>query len=193
VESTLGKDAFSWGDFMRNILGALALTAAMASQASAATISGETNAIAGQTYTYLYSPDAPSLIPGYLSYTMDIAVNDTGNPADNIWFSFAGPVYPASNQFSFDWVFNVTGPVVLNVQSVLATFFGTEFQFPEGTEFFEKEDGTLFRGQNSDTIPLKVSVTSVVPIGGTLPLMLTALGLMGWAARRRARQGALPA
>lgn len=178
---------------MRKILGALALTAAMASQASAATISGETNAIAGQTYTYIYSPDTPSLIPGYLSYTMDIAVNSSSNPSTDVWFSFAGPVYPASNEFSFDWVFDVTGPVVLNVRSVLATFFASDFQFPEDTQFFVKEDGTLFRGQNSDPIPLKVSVTSVVPIGGTLPLMLSALALMGWAARWRGKDGALPA
>ena len=195
VEDHLWAETFSVGDFMRKILGALAISATLASPAMAATISGEINPIAGQTYTYLYSPDAPPLIPGFVSFTMDIEVQEVGDPGGVEWFSFAGPAatYPASNEFAFDWIFDVTGPAVLSVRSVLTTFFGTEFSFPEGTEFFEKEDGTLFSGRNYDPIPLTVSVTSVVPIGGTLPLMLSALGLMGWAALRRARQGALPA
>lgn len=177
---------------MRKILGAFALAAVMASQAGAATISGETNPIVGQTYTYIYSPDTPSLTPGYSSYELNVAVNDLSDAAADVWFTFGGPTYPASNSFSFDWVFNVTGPAVLSVQSVLVTFFQTGFQFPEGVEFFVKEDGTLFRGQNSEAVTLTANV-SVVPIGGTLPLMLSALGLIGWAARRRAKSGALPA
>ena len=178
---------------MRNILGAFALAAVMASQAGAATISGETNPIVGQTYTYIYSPDAPSLTPGYTSYTMTIIVDDLSDAAGDVRFSFDGPSYPESNSFSFDWVFNVTGPTVLSVRSVIATFFGTAFEFPEGVQFFRKpENGILFRVQNIDEITLATNV-SVVPIGGTLPLMLSALGLMGWAARRRAKSGALPA
>jgi hypothetical protein len=34
---------------------------------------------------------------------------------------------------------------------------------------------------------------SVVPIGGTLPLLLSALGALGWVARRRSKAAALPA
>ena len=178
---------------MRNILGAFALAAVMASQAGAATISGETNPIVGQTYTYIYSPDTPSLVPGYSSYELNVAVNNLSDAAGDVWFAFGGPTYPASNQFSFDWVFDVAGPAVLSVRSVLVTFFETGFVFPEGVQFFVKpEDGTIFRGQNSEAVTLTANV-SVVPIGGTLPLMLSALGLIGWAARRRAKSGALPA
>lgn len=178
---------------MRNILGAFALAAVMASQAGAATISGETNPIVGQTYTYIYSPDTPSLTPGYTNYALTIFVDDPNDASGDVGFSFEGPTYPESNTFSFDWVFNATGPAVLNVESAIVTFFENGFQFPEGVQFSTKPDGiTLFRFQNIEGITLMANV-SVVPIGGTLPLLLSALGLIGWAARRRTKQGALPA
>jgi|GEM_PF-6601347 len=175
---------------MRKYLMALAATALLASQAAAATISGPTTVNAGQTYTYIYSPDMPYLTPGYLSYEVNMAVNDTGNPADDVWSTYAGTTYPASNQFSFDWVFDATGPATLTVYSVIVTFFGNEFVFTDELPFWVKEDGTIFRGENIDAVSMKISV---VPIGGTLPLLLSALGALGWMARRRKAEAALPA
>lgn len=183
---------------MRKYLMALAATALLASQAAAATISGPTTVEAGVTYTYTYQPDTPvSLLEGYTLYTMYIEVN--GNPsAGGTGFNYYGSVYPVDNSFTFDWVFDTTGPAVLSISSVLVSYINATIQLGDG--FFDVIKGESARfevfntGRNEDGggPPLELKV-SVVPIGGTLPLLLSALGALGWVARRRKAQAALPA
>ena len=180
---------------MRKYLMALAATALLASQAAAATISGPTTVEAGATYTYTYQPDTPvSLLEGYTLYTMYIEVN--GNPATS--FNYYGSVYPADNSFTFDWVFDTTGPAVLSISSVLVSYVNASILLGDG--FFDVIKGELTRfevfntGRDEDGggPPLELKV-SVVPIGGTLPLLLAALAAFGWVARRRKAEAALPA
>lgn len=170
---------------MRNILGAFAFSAVMASQAGAATISGPTTVVAGETYSFIYDTGPVNLIENYDVFVLKLLVNDTG------YFEFFGPEYPTNNQFSFNWVFPNTGPAVLSAQSFLESYVvATATLGEDGFVSVFKPDGT--RGEFSDMRAADFQV-SVVPIGGTLPLMLSALGLVGWAARRRTKRGGLPA
>lgn len=185
---------------MRNILGAFALAAVMASQAGAATISGPTMVQAGVSYNYTYQTDVPAqVLPGYTLFTMWLQINGgdpaTGGGVVNYW----GTTYTDGDTFSFDWVFPTTGPANLTIRSVLATYidatveqFDGYFAVIEGPNKVSQtfNSGFAFEGGGGPPASLEISV---VPIGGTLPLMLSALGLIGWAARRRAKQGALPA
>lgn len=170
---------------MRKILGAFALTAVMASQASAATIIGPTTVVAGQSYSFIFDTGPVDLIDNYDVFMLRLGVNDTG------YFEFFGPVYPPNNQFTFNWIFPTTGPAVLSAQGFLDSYVNAEIGVGEdGFLFVTKPEGTRAEVIFAQAKDFQVSV---VPIGGTLPLMLSALGLIGWAARRRAKQGALPA
>lgn len=170
---------------MRNILGAFALAAVMASQAGAATISGPTTVVAGQTYSYIYDTGPVDLIENYEVYVLTLLVNGSG------YFEFFGSEFPTNNQFTFDWIFPNTGPAVLSAESFLQSYVGATVTPGEnGFVSIFKPDGWQAEVIFTEASNFKVSV---VPIGGTLPLMLSALGLMGWAARRRTKHGALPA
>lgn len=178
---------------MRKYLMALAATALLASQAGAATITGPTTVVAGQSYTYTYTPNAPAdLLPNYTYFTMHLKVNGGDEVPGGKGFNSDGSDYLDGMTFSFDWIFTTPGPAVLSVQSVLVTYLST-LVYVDG-EVINKPDfrvfnsGFAFDGEEPETLRI-----SVVPIGGTLPLLLSALGAFGWAARRRKAQAALPA
>ncbi len=179
---------------MQKTLWAFAATVLFASQAGAATVTGPTSVIAGQTYTYTYQPDTPVvLLEGYTLYTMLLEVNGGYEVPGGASLNSYGTLYPASNNFTFDWAFPATGPAILSVRSVLVSYINATVNV--FSDYFEvvKPENVFYEVHNSAAVDLRVSAIPVVPIGGTLPLMLSALGLMGWAARRRAKQNALPA
>ena len=178
---------------------AFAATALLASQVQAATISGPTTVEAGIPYVYTYQPSEPNeILDVYDFYVLRLNVTDSTSP-DVGYFAFTGGeggLYDPTATYSFFWTFNTTGPVVLSVISWFDTFSGPgvalaydEFG-PFGRLLFEDGSGKAAASAFSERVALQISV---VPIGGTLPLLVSALGLMGWAARRRAQKAALPA
>lgn len=185
---------------MQKALCAMAAAVLFASQAGAATITGPTTVQAGVSYTYQYQTDAPAdLLPGYTLYTMYLEINGgiaaSGGGIENYW----GTTYTDGDIFSFNWVFPVTGPASLTIRSVLATYIDATileiddyFEVVEGPNKIAETFNSGFAFDGDDRLPATLQI-SVVPIGGTLPLMLSALGIFGWAARRRAKQNALPA
>lgn len=169
---------------MQKALGAMVAAVLFASQAGAATVTGPTTVTAGQTYTYIYDPGPVDLIEGYQFYVLRVRVNDDG------YFERAGTTYPEDSKFMFNWVFDTTGPAFLNVSSYLESYVGAVLTGTFDRPIVFKPVGWMADVAESQADKLQISV---VPIGGTLPLMLSALGLMGWAARRRSKQNALPA
>lgn len=185
---------------MRKYLMALAATALLASQAGAATISGPTTVTAGVVNTYTYQTDVPAdVLPGHTLYTMWLEING-GNPATGGGVeNYYGATYVDGTTFSFDWVFPTTGPASLTIRSVLATYIGATveqfdgyFSVVEGPNKVAVTFNSGFEFEGGGGPPATLQI-SVVPIGGTLPLLLSALGALGWVARRRSKAAALPA
>ena len=174
---------------MRKILAAAAVAMALIGQAQAATVTGPTDVTAGTPYSYTYNPDPTAILAGYDLYAMNLTVSDSFDPGNVQVFSFFGSVLPSPRNFLFNWVFPATGTGVLTVTGVLETYFGATLGKDEGGfTFVIKPEGTPFIVSNIEPASLTVNSTPVVPIGGTLPLLLTAFGLAGWVARRRARE-----
>ena len=155
------------------------------SQVQAAIITGPSSVVAGQTYTYTYDTGPVDLLDGYDFFILNLNVSDGVNTEYVGRFGFP---FPTNNLFTFDWVFDITGPAFLTVTGTLESYAGAVVTFPDG--FIN-----IFKGPNArfEVINLGPDKLSVVPIGGTLPLLLTALGIAGWVARRRATTSALPA
>ena len=181
---------------MRKYLMALAATALLASQAGAATISGPTTVTAGVVNTYTYTPNMPvELLEGSTFYTMFLEINGGWEYAPTgASLNYSGSEFPPTGQFSFDWVFNETGPAVLSISSVLVSYLtnpslvGENQPKPLHVIFNSGRGPASWEGGP----PVELQI-SVVPIGGTLPLLLSALGALGWVARRRSKAAALPA
>ena len=173
---------------------AFAATALLASQVEAATISGPTTVQAGVPYVYSYQPSTPDeILDVYDFYILNINVYDSTRPGfESYAFSGGNGVqYDPTATYSFSWTFNTAGSAVLSVISWFNTFSGAILSADEfGPIAIPGEGGKDARIAFSKEVALQISV---VPIGGTLPLLVSALGLMGWAARRRAQKAALPA
>jgi hypothetical protein len=175
---------------MNKILG-IALTAAvLAGQATAATIDGPGEVIVGQSYELFFNSGPVDLINKANLFYMTLKLPDGRSVLSG------GSEYPANNLFSFNWVFKSTGETTLDVIAELRSYSGVIFEqatnYPIGTlipinlntspsRTTSLEASRIFRVREAQEI-------SVVPIGGTLPLMLSALGVMGWVARRRRAQ-----
>lgn len=173
---------------MRKVLGTLAALALMGSQAGAAIITGPTSVLAGQSYTYTYDTGPVELLDGYDFFILNLLVNDGVNGDYIGRFGFP---FPMDNLFTFDWTFSVTGPAVLSITSYLESYADATITYsPDGFPSIFKTEGVTRVGLIEDSARLGVSV---VPIGGTLPLLLTALGVAGLVARRRAAKEAVPA
>ena len=167
---------------------AFAATALLASQVQAATISGPTTVQAGQTYTYTYVPDEPTeILEGYEFFVFRLRV--TG-PNGTSGFDFSGSDHTTVPSYQFNWIFDTTGSAILSAISYLETYKNADLIQGEFGPEVIKPEGWESRSAFSERVALQISV---VPIGGTLPLLVSALGLMGWAARRRAQKAALPA
>lgn len=190
---------------MRKYLMALAATTLLASQAGAATIEGPTTVTAGEVNTYTYVPDLPvELVEGYTFYTMFLEINDGWeNAPTGASLNFFGFEFPEDGAFSFDWVFTESGPFVMSISSVLVSYVNpTLIEDEDGNLSVDETNKPLFsifntgrgarleEGGFDDRVSLQISV---VPIGSTLPLLLSALGALGWVARRRSKAAALPA
>lgn len=109
----------------------------------------------------------------------------------------------ASNKtFTFNWIWGEAGPATLTFTGYLERYknaygnFGnlpgtTEpellgLKFTDNTSIFERTDFGPITWSNAPA-----ASPTAVPIGGTLPLMLSALGLGAWMMRRRAKRVAL--
>lgn len=173
---------------MRKVFGTLAALALMGSQAEAAIITGPTSVVAGQSYTYTYDTGPVDLLDGYDFFILNLLVSDGVN--DDYFGRFGFP-FPTNNLFTFNWTFSVTGPAFLSVRSTLESYAGAEITpNPGGVPSIFKDDDTRVELIEFGPDGLQVSV---VPIGGTLPMLLTALGVAGLVARRRAAKEAVPA
>lgn len=177
---------------MNKIWGMFVVVMMMATQAGAATISGLGQSVQveqGKVYTLFFDTGPVELVPNANLYIMRLtlptgALNPTGG----------GLPYPIDNRFKFDWVFDSLGSTTLNVSAVLASYAnvpldeissGTWLSFPN--LFLLPSKSQSFSASRTFEV-VAAGQIPVVPIGGTLPLMLSALGLMGWfAGRRRAR------
>jgi hypothetical protein len=102
--------------------------------------------------------------------------------------------------FSFNWVFDTTGPI-RHVHQQCAGDLCEPTLIEDGDGFFFVDETKKavalpvqlrLRGEGGGGPPVTLQI-SVVPIGGTLPLLLSALGALGWVARRRSKAAALPA
>ena len=179
---------------MRNVFGALVAVFLFATQSGAATLepsyvatlTGPTSVIVGQSNTYTVNIGVVPVQPNYTLYALRLNVNGE-------FFSSFGTTLPENISITFNRIFETTGTSVLNVFALVQTYVNATFDPTEEFPDIKKPEGTLFENIRVDPNALEVTVTAVVPIGGTLPLMLSALGLIGWAARRRGKQGALPA
>lgn len=172
---------------------AFAATALLASQVQAATINAPAMPLqAGVPYTFTYTPDSPTeILDTYDFYILRLTVTDSTRPGEEASFGFSGTIIDPNETFDFPWIFNSTGSAILSVVSWYNTYRGAELvQGPFGPIAIEGEGFKEARSSFSEAVSLRISV---VPIGGTLPLLVSALGLMGWAARRRAQKVALPA
>lgn len=182
---------------MGKLFGWIAAALLMGAQAQAAVITGPSPVVAGQSYTYTYDTGPVDLLPGYDFYILNLIVSDGVNEDYFGRFASADPLvsnspFPFSNPFTFDWVFSVTGPALLSVTGYLESYADATITYGvDGFPSIFKTEGVTRVGLiNLGTDGLQISV---VPIGGTLPLLLTAIGLVGWVARRRAAAGAVPA
>lgn len=175
---------------MRKYLMALAATALLASQAGAATITGPTTVQAGVAYTYTYQPNTPVvLIDGYTLYDMFLDIDDNNDGITEGRF-FYGTTYPENNSFSFQWIFNTAGLATLSIRSILTSHIGASVVQEDG--YFRIIKSTQYdmfasgwgpeEWQGGPPVTLQVSV---VPIAGTMPLLLSALAGLGWVMRRR--------
>ncbi|MEZ5753314.1 MAG: hypothetical protein R3D90_00655 [Paracoccaceae bacterium] len=157
-------------------------------------MTGPTDVTAGTPYLYTYNPDPTAILAGYDLYAMNLFVSDSFDPGNVQVFSFFGSVLPSPRDFDFSWVFPATGAGVLTVEGILETYFGATLGEDEGGfPVIIKPPGTPFFVSNIEPASLTVNSTPVVPIGGTLPLLLTAFGLAGWVARRRTQAEPLAA
>lgn len=174
---------------MRKLLGMLAAALLIGSQAQAAIITGPASVLAGQSYSYTYDTGPVDLLPGYNFFILNLNVSD-GITTE--YFGRFGFPFPENNLFSFNWIFDVTGPALLTATATLETYAGADIVYDPVSGFpsIFKDDDTRVGliGFGPDRLAV-----SVVPIGGTLPLLLTALGIAGWVARRRATAAAVAA
>jgi hypothetical protein len=182
---------------MNKMLGLLAAVMLMASQAGAATISGLGQTVTveqGKSYTFYFDTGPVALVENSNLFIMRLTLPN-GVVAER-----GGSSYPVDNRFAFDWVFGSLGSTTLNMSAILISYANVPIEeLASYTGALVNFPGLFGRTSKAESFTasrvfevVQAGQVSVVPIGGTLPLMATALGLFGWAARRRAKQSALP-
>lgn len=180
---------------MKNILRAVAVSLMLASGAQAAIVDGPTvAAYPALANTFVFKTGNTLYEPGdaFTVYKLGLTVSDSSTTKT---FSFLDALDPMNGVFAFQWVGGVAEKFTIKavLTSYTNSFIDRTFtagsetynlrQYPSGvfqvrTETFEIQAASL------------VAPPTAVPIGGTLPLMLSALGLGALALRMRAKRAA---
>lgn len=189
---TIPSGMVRWGPGMIKILGILATAAMLAAEAGAATIDGPGDVVVGQSSKLFFNSGPVDLIENGNLFYMTLRLPDGSSVMSG------GSEYPSDNLFGFDWVFKTTGETTLKVIAELRSYSGVVFEqatnYPNGTMMpinLDTAPSQSLRFEASRIFNVvEARDISVVPIGGTLPLMFSALALIGWVAGRRKRQTA---
>lgn len=203
---------------MIKIMRAVAAVMLLATGAQAATVDGawdsvtfeKTNSpVGGKSYYFTVTPGSLAAVPSqylsgpgaYSEMTLTLSGQGiTSAPLTSIGFGNVSS-YP----FTFQWAWKDTGPQTLTFQGTLKLYSNASpdygnmpgtgdsppplvgLQFPNGVPVFHQIDiGPITWLSAKAAVP----DTNAVPIGGTLPLMLSALGLGALVLRRQAQRAA---
>lgn len=172
----------------------LGLALVLATKAGAATVDPTQATITSTStagrYEYNFGKFDPVSINQYTAWELRLLLN--GNDIDrSIVGSIASDMQPSYASMLFDTkesAFTVTGVLTL-FKNAVATNPTTYQRFYFIIESYG-DSSTIFKREASfGTQPaqLRAAEAAVVPIGGTLPLMLTAIGLGGWLLRSRGK------
>ena len=178
---------------MKNILRAVAVSLMFASGAQAATLDGPTvtphptlsNWFVFKTGNTLYEPGDPFNV-----YTLELKVSDSTRTET---FSFLNDIDPADDAFAFRWLNGLVKN--FTIKAVLTSYTNSYIDrtFTAGSETWRLYQNGLFK-QRTETFEISAAALkaapTAMPIGGTLPLMLSALGLGALVMRRRAKRAA---
>ena len=191
---------------MRSLLAVCLSAIMMMGAAEAATIDGNFNVVAGVPETYTFSFD---LLPGEkfgsvksFSVNSVLQKNTTFSlgPTGKGQLSFASSFGTADKVMSVFAEINLitTGYFLRCADGAEGVYYGTCGSYMdvwnglENTsvvEFFALRTLSVMSEKTAPKEFLSAAepAATVVPIAGTLPLLLSGLGILGWAARRRAR------
>jgi hypothetical protein len=186
---------------MRSLLAVCLSAIMMMGAAEAATIDGNFNVVAGVPETYTFTVP---LLPGEEFDSAKLSVN--GGP----WsVPASSATQTGSVSLKFLHTFEALGKQSLTVSAYInyvafgsyeclgntaGCYVPNALQNPlqkRISEFFVIETASVFvassqKNLTSESEP-SLNRAAVVPIAGSLPLLLSGLGILGWAARRRAR------
>lgn len=194
---------------MKSIFFAIAML--FASQAGAATydatLSGPVQSGSNYRFTYsvgeiaefnpaIYNAWSLSFTVNGLKYSPIVGLTEGVNSPSNGVFGFFYSYYKPGQTITVDAV--IKGYVGANVSDNSTTsrqyytLLSTGDQTKMGTFTFNtiKYEPFGAAAPLQEQQQLRVAEAAVVPIGGTLPLMLTAIGLGGWMLRSRAKAAA---
>ncbi len=186
---------------MRSVLAVCLSAVMMMGAAEAATIGGNLNVVAGEPHTF--SLNVP-LFPGEEFYSAMLYINGGKGTAP-----LSNVIQQGSVTLNFLHTFVALGTQSLTVGAdIWYKAFGSyecvgvtagcnvpnslqNPNQPRYSEFFVIETASVFVAspqQNLTSVAEpSLNRAAVVPIAGSLPLLLSGLGILGWAARRRAR------
>lgn len=186
---------------MKNILRAVAVSLMFASGAQAATVepvAGDSDSFIFRTGNTAYTKPGdvdynPALPDPFTVFSLDLTISDSGRTEVR---SFIGGGDPMLNPILFDWVFSAGAARILTVSGFLRGYtnsFIDNNPYDVETMFISQfAGGYRVRDESIQSFTTNFSSASVapMPIGGTLPLMLSALGLGALVMRRRAKRAA---
>ena len=187
---------------MKNILRAVAVSLMFASGAQAATVepvAGDSDSFIFRTGNTAYTKPGdvdynPALPDPFTVFSLDLTISDSGRTEVR---SFIGGGDPMVQPFLFDWVFSAGAARILTVSGLLRGYTNSylrSLDYNPEVSFISQLPGKtpLMRDERIQSFTTDFSSASVapMPIGGTLPLMLSALGLGALVMRRRAKRAA---
>lgn len=199
-------------NILRAVLAAMLLVTGTHSGAQAATVDGPIDTLSltqvetpvvGTNYFFAFNvgtlpalpPDYPTGDDAYSRLFMTISGQGATTTTSSIVQGDA-----SNKTFTFNWIWGEAGPATLTFTGYLERYknavpiymrVGQQevlggLSFTDNTSIFERTDFGPITWSNAPA-----ASPTAVPIGGTLPLMLSALGVGAWVMRRRAKRVAL--
>lgn len=199
-------------NILRAVLAAMLLVTGAHSGAQAATVDGPIDTLSltqvetpvvGTNYFFAFNvgtlpalpPDYPTGDDAYSRLFMTISGQGATTTTSSIVQGDA-----SNKTFTFNWIWGEAGPATLTFTGYLERYknavpiymrVGQQevlggLSFTDNTSIFERTDFGPITWSNAPA-----ASPTAVPIGGTLPLMLSALGVGAWVMRRRVKRVAL--